>query len=104
MNVKTALIELLLAGFFAVACIRAQAPAALKCSSVRKFTDFFRLPGRLERLQRSRWQWFAMVAVMLMLRLQQQLPPAVEVIAVIEFALFLALPNSARAAVLAHGR
>jgi len=94
LNEKTALIELLLAGFFAVACIRAQVSSPSKHNQ-KTIADFFRLSGRLERLQRSRWQWFAMVAVMLVLRLQRQLPAAVEMIAAIEFVLFLALPTAA---------
>ena len=44
---KTALLELLLAGFFAVGCIRAHAP--LQEGSKAHFADFFRLTGRIER-------------------------------------------------------
>jgi hypothetical protein len=86
MTGKTILIELLLAGFFAVACLKARVPG-----------DFFHLLPRLERLRRSRWQWFAMVAFMLVLRLQQQLPLAIELMVAFEFALFLALPVRANA-------
>ena len=81
MNGKTILIELLLAGFFAVACLKAREPAGL-----------FHLPPRLERLRRSRWQWFAMVAFMLVLRLQEQLPLAIEAMVALQLVLFLALP------------
>lgn len=102
MDWKTVLIELMLAGFFAVACFRAQIPTPPERS--KNLADFFRLSGRLERLRRSRWQWFAMVALMLVLRLQAALPPAVELIALIEFVLFLALPKAAGATVPVHAR
>jgi len=95
MNDKTVLIELLLAGFFAVCCIRAHKPLAP--GENRTFADMFRLTGRIERLRRSRWQWFALVGFMLVLRLQQQLPPIIELMVLLEFALFLALPASAAA-------
>jgi len=85
-----ALTELLLAGFFAVACFRARAPLA----SNQKPTvgSFFRFSGRLERLRRSRWQWFSMVAIMLVLRLQNQLPLSVEIMVGMMFLIFLVLP------------
>ena len=95
MNGKTLLIELLLAGFFAVACLRARVPAVREVP--QKFSDFFRMPSRLERLRRSRWQWFAMVGFMLVLRLQEQLPLTIELMVLFEFALFLALPVRANA-------
>jgi hypothetical protein len=100
MNEKTVLIELLLAGFFATACLRAQTPV----DRDKKISDFFRLAGRLERLRRSRWQWFAMVALMLVLRLQQQLPLVLELMVTLEFALFMAMPKSSVAEVRAHVR
>lgn len=90
MNEKTVLIELLLAGFFAVACLRAQRPV----NRDKKLSDFFRLTGRMERLRRSRWQWFGMVAFMLVLRLQNALPAVLELMVVLEFALFMAMPAS----------
>ena len=87
---RVALLELLLAGFFAVACIRARAP--LSSSQVATFGSFFRFSGRLERLRRSRWQWFSMVAIMLVLRVQHQLPPAVEIMVGMMFLIFLVYP------------
>ena len=83
MNGKTILVELLLAGFFAVACLKAG--------------GLFHMPSRLERLRRSRWQWFAMVAFMLVLRLQEQLPLSIEAMAALQLVLFLALPVRAHA-------
>lgn len=87
---RFALIELLLAGFFAIACFRAR--AALASDQKASFASFFRFSGRLERLRRSRWQWFSMVAIMLVLRLQNQLPPSVEIMVGMMFLIFLVFP------------
>ncbi len=91
MNDKTILIELLLAGFFATACLRAQIPVEHRD---KRLADFFRLAGRMERLRRSRWQWFALVAFMLVLRLQHQLPLILELMVAIEFTFFMAMPGA----------
>jgi len=96
MNGKTILIELLLAGFFAVACLKAREPAARGLPVT--LGDLFRMPSRLERLRRSRWQWFAMVGFMLVLRLQEQLPLTIEAMVALQLVLFLALPVRANAA------
>ena len=90
MDIKTISIELLLAGFFAVACLRAHPPFP-EDAHVR-LVDFFRLSGRIDRLKASRWAWFSLVAFMLVLRLQQQLPLTTELIALVEFTVFVALP------------
>ena len=87
---KTALLELLLAGFFAVGCIRARGP--IDPSRKLRFVEFFRMSGRIERLRRSRWQWFSMVAIMLVLRLQHQLPLAIEIMVGTMFVIFLVFP------------
>lgn len=87
---KTAWLELLLAGFFALACIRAY--GRFELGRKMQLRDFFRMTGRLERLRRSRWQWFSMVAIMLVLRLQHQLPPAVEIMVGMMFLIFLIFP------------
>ena len=84
------LMELLLAGFFAVSCIRAHGP--FPSDQRISFADIFRLPGRSERLRRSRWQWFMMVVLILVLRLQAGLPLILEVTALVQFLVFLALP------------
>ena len=86
----TILMELLLAGFFAVSCITAHGP--FPADQRITFGEFFRLPGRLERLRRSRWQWFAMVALVLVLRLQSTLPLMLEATVLLQFLVFLALP------------
>lgn len=85
------LLELLLAGFFGVACLRAR--TALLVGQRPRLIDFFQLSGRLERLRRSRWQWFSMVLLMLVLRVQHQLPPSIEIMVAAQFLLFLALPT-----------
>jgi hypothetical protein len=90
---KTAWLELLLAGFFAVGCIRAR--GSFGASRKMRLSDVFRMTGRLERLRRSRWQWFSMVAIMLVLRVQHQLPPIVEIMVGLMFLIFLALPAQA---------
>ena len=90
MNGRTVLLSLLLSGFFAVACLRASAAANLETANL--LSGLLRFPGRIERLRRSRWQWFTMVALMIVLRLQQQLPLALEAMALIQFLLFVALP------------
>jgi hypothetical protein len=91
MDAKTAVLCLLLSSFFAIACVRASGPLTGEDGRA-SFQRLFRLPGRVERFRRSRWQWFAMVALMLVLRLQGQLPPVLEVMAVLQLVLFLLLP------------
>jgi hypothetical protein len=95
MDGRTALFELLMAGFFAVACLRAHGPIA----TGSRFTigGFLRLPDRLERLRRTRWQWASMVAILLVVRLQQPIPLALEIMIAAQFVLFIALPARAAA-------
>src|SRR5216684_2540525 len=90
MNWPLMLVEMILAGFFAVACIRACVPA--NPNGRLSFSDLLRFPGRLERLQRTRWQWFSMVA----LRLEAGMPLAPEVTVAVEFVVFMALPVRAK--------
>ena|ERR1700675_4657890 len=93
MNVPMMLVEAILAGFFAVACIRACVPS--NPNGKLHFSDLLRFPGRLERLQRTRWQWFSMVALLLVVRLQVGLPLVLEIIVAVEFVIFMALPTRA---------
>jgi hypothetical protein len=95
MNIPMMLVEVILAGFFAVACIRACVPAA--SDGKLNFGDLLRFPGRIERLRRSRWQWFSMVALLLVIRLQAGLPLVLEVIVAVEFLIFVALPTRVEA-------
>src|SRR6266853_2314847 len=95
MNWPLLLVEMILAGFFAVACLRACVPA--NPNGQLSFGDLFRFPGRLKRLQRTRWQWLSMVALLLILRLQAGLPLAPELTVAAEFIVFMALPVRAKA-------
>src|SRR5690348_13515270 len=90
-NIRTLLLELLLGGFFAVACIRASVPSAV--NGKLSLSDFLRFPGRLERLRRSRWQWFSTVALLLAVRLQTGVPTLLELIVAVQFVIFFALPT-----------
>ena len=85
------LLELLLGGFFAVACIRASVPSAL--NGKLRFADLLRFPNRLERLRRTRWQWFSMVALLLAVRFQTGVPTILEAIVAVQFVIFFALPT-----------
>ena len=95
MRRETLLVELMLAGFFAVACIRCSMSSAT--DGRVHFGDLFRLPGRMERLRRTRWQWFSMVALLLVVRLQVGVPVILEVTVALMFILFIALPGRAAA-------
>jgi hypothetical protein len=90
MQGETILFELLMAGFFAVACIRAHGP--IDPHKKLGLAEFLRLSDRLERMKQTRWQWFSMVALMLVIRLQQPIPLVLEVMVAAQFGLFLALP------------
>lgn len=96
MNRETLLLELMLAGFFAVACIRCAVPSAQ--DGRVHFVDLVRLPGRLERLRRTRWQWFSMVALLLVVRLQFRSPIVLEVMVALMFLIFIALPSRPKTA------
>ena len=50
MNLPMMAVEMILAGFFAVACIRACVPNAP--NGKLQWSDFLRFPGRIERLRR----------------------------------------------------
>src|SRR5260370_34236697 len=89
MSGKLMLAELLLAGFFAIACIRAHGPVAT--GERITFGELFRFPDRLDRLRRSRLQGVSVVALMLVLRLQEVFPLCLEVMVDLEVAVVLTL-------------
>jgi hypothetical protein len=89
MDFRPLLIELLVSGFFATACLKARAGAAF---SPR---EFFKLLPRLERLRRTRWQWFSMVLLLFVIRKQIGVPVVVEFTALAQFLIFLMLPVAA---------
>jgi len=92
MDNRTLLVELVLAGFFAIACMRSSLPSV---KGEAHFGDLLRFPGRIERLRRSRWQWVSMVALLLVIRLQMGVPLVLEVTVALMFILFVALPGRA---------
>jgi hypothetical protein len=91
MNIQPLLLELLVSGFFAIACFKARA-AAEPGKIALSPRDLFRLTDRVERLSRSRWQWFAMVGILILVRMQAGVPLVVELTAAVQFVVFLALP------------
>lgn len=95
MNTQALLTEMLLSGFFATACFRARAdaPSSIGMAPQRLFV----LTDRLERLRRARWQWFAMVLLLVVVRLQTQAPMMAELTGLAQFLVFLALPTGKRA-------
>jgi hypothetical protein len=92
LNTQAVLIEILLAGFFAVACFKARSGAARDLGIAPR--GLFLLTNRIERLRRSRWQWCSMVLLLVLVRLQQGMPLMAEVTALAQFAIFLALPTA----------
>ena len=76
MSTKALYLELLLSGFFAIACFKARAGNIDSVAVTPR--NFLRLKDRLERLSVSRWQWFSMVLVVILVRLQNGVPLMVE--------------------------
>jgi hypothetical protein len=91
MGTEALLAEILLSGFFAIACLRArpESPSMAGLAPSRLFA----LTGRLERLRRSRWQWFCMVLVLVLMRVQFGAPLVAELTAAAQFVVFLTLPT-----------
>jgi hypothetical protein len=54
-----------------------------------------RVGRRVIRLRRSLWQWVAMAVVLLALKLQRQVPPAVEIVVAAQFLIFVGCPLKA---------
>ena len=91
MSIQALFLELLVSGFFAIACFKARAVAEPGQMALRP-RDLFRLTDRVERLSRSRWQWFSMVGILILVRMQAGVPLVVELTAAVQFVIFLALP------------
>ena len=91
MDTKSIFLELLLSGFFAIACLKAK--AATGNLRAAKLKDFLRLTDRLERLRRSRWQWFSSVLLLVVVRLQSGLPLVVELTVALQLLVFLSFPT-----------
>lgn len=92
MGIQSLLVELLLSAFFAIACFRARAEESLSMQELAS-QRLFVLTDRLERLRRSRWQWFSMVLLLVIVRMQMGAPMVAELTALAQFLLFLALPS-----------
>lgn len=90
MSTKALFMELLVSGFFAIACFKARAMDLGSAAVTPR--NLFRLKNRLERLSITRWQWFSMVLVVMLVRLQSGVPLMVELTAAAQFVIFLALP------------
>ncbi len=92
MSTLALLAEILLSGFFAVACLRArsESPSLRGLAPGRLFV----LTGRLERLRQSRWQWFCMVLLLILMRMQVGAPLLAELTVAAQFIVFLALPSA----------
>jgi hypothetical protein len=91
MGTQGFLLEMLLTGFFAIACMRARdVPIG---DGPFKFSDLFSFRGRIERLKRSRWQWCSIVLLLIIARVQWGLPMFVEITFAALLVVFLAIPN-----------
>jgi hypothetical protein len=95
MGTEALLAEILLSGFFAIACLRARAETPNLVGLAPK--QIFALTGRIERLQRSRWQWFSMVLVLFLMRMQIGAPLVAELMVAVQFLIFMALPTAKQA-------
>jgi hypothetical protein len=89
---KDLLFELLLTGFFALACLRAQ--VGHEDNGPLRFNELFRFRGKIERLRRSRVQWISILVLLILARIQWSLSLFVELLAALMFVGFLALPTS----------
>lgn len=91
MSTQALLVEILLSGFFAVACFKARAQSSQDMRITPR--ALFALTDRLERLRRSRWQWFAMVLLLVVIRKEQGAAIVAEFTVLAQFLLFLAMPS-----------
>ncbi|HUV68248.1 MAG TPA: hypothetical protein VMW15_01210 [Terracidiphilus sp.] len=90
MGNQALLVEVLLSAFFAIACFRARAESF----DVRGLAPqrLFILTSRLERLRTTRWQWCAMVVVLILVRMQRGAPMVAELTVLVQFIVFISLP------------
>jgi hypothetical protein len=91
MGAQALLTELLLSGFFAIACFRARATGIESAGIAPRM--LFAMTDRLERLRRSRWQWFAMVLLLVLIRMERSAPIVAEVTVLAQFLIFMLLPT-----------
>jgi hypothetical protein len=91
LSTQALLIEMLLSGFFAVACFRARANTLDSMRIAPR--ALFVLTDRLERLRRSRWQWFSMVLLLVLVRLERGTPMVADLTVLAQFIVFMSLPT-----------
>jgi hypothetical protein len=91
LGTQALLVELLLSGFFAIACFRARAVTAQSFHIAPR--TLFAMTDRLERLRRSRWQWFSMVLLLVFVRMERGAPMIAELTVLAQLAVFLILPS-----------
>ncbi len=101
MGSKALFAEILLSGFFAIACLKARAESPSMAGLAPR--RLLALTGRLERLHRSRWQWFCMVLMLVLMRIQIGTPLVAELTVTAQFLLFMALPTVKQAPGLVRG-
>jgi hypothetical protein len=91
LSTQALLVETLLSGFFAIACFVARAES----NDIHGLAPqkLFVLTDRLERLRRSRWQWFAVVLLLFVLRKEVGAPLVAELTVLAQFVVFMALPS-----------
>lgn len=87
---KWTVLEVLIAGFFGVACF--WAPTVHSAASNKLFAWVAQLSLRLNSLRRERWQWLTVIGTMLGLRIQHQLPSIIELMVGLTFLILLAFP------------
>lgn len=91
MGAQALLVEILLSAFFAVACFRARADSSGFHGLAPQ--RLFVLTDRIERLRTSRWQWCAMVVLLILVRMQRGTPMVAELTVLAQFIVFLSLPS-----------
>jgi hypothetical protein len=101
MNLQTQLFELLLAGFFAIACFRARANKTVEAPH---WKDFFYLTNRVDRLLSTKWQWCCMVLLLLIIRQQAGVPIVFELTVLAQLVVFMLLPTGTPSRALAPAK
>jgi hypothetical protein len=94
MGTQALLVEILLSAFFAIACFRSRSGSSDGQGLAPR--RLFVLTDRIERLRVSRWQWCAMVVLLLLVRMQRGAPMVAELTVLAQFVVFLALPSQKR--------
>jgi hypothetical protein len=102
LGTQALLVEMLLSGFFAIACFRARAAGTHSLRVAPR--TLFAMTDRIERLRRSRWQWFSMVLVLIFVRMERGAPMVAELTVIAQFLVFMILPTQRRSMEVARAR